>query len=53
MQNPAPPVHDRIYKHLARRILAEIIAGKYPVGSRLPAERELAIFFDKHELVNM
>lgn len=46
MQNPAPPVHDRIYKHLARRILAEIIAGKYPVGSRLPAERELAIIYE-------
>ena len=46
MQNPASPVHDRIYKHLARRILAEIIAGKYPVGSRLPAERELAIMYE-------
>lgn len=46
MQNPALPVHDRIYKHLARRILAEIIAGKYPVGSRLPAERELALIYE-------
>lgn len=46
MQNTASPVHDRIYKHLARRILAEIIAGKYPVGSRLPAERELAIIYE-------
>ena len=46
MQNPASPVHDRIYKHLARRILAEIIAGKYPVGARLPAERELAVQYE-------
>lgn len=46
MENTTPPVHDRMYKHLARQILAEVIAGKYPVGARLPAERELATIYD-------
>ncbi len=35
-------MHDRLYQDLARRLIAELEAGKYPVGSRLPAERELA-----------
>ncbi len=33
---------ERLYQELARKLVAEIIAGKYSVGSRLPAERELA-----------
>lgn len=33
---------ERLYQNLAVQIVAELIAGKYPVGSRLPAERELA-----------
>jgi GntR family transcriptional regulator, hexuronate regulon transcriptional repressor len=32
---------DRLYQELARKLIAELEAGKYPVGSRLPAEREL------------
>lgn len=33
---------ERLYQNLAVQIVAELIAGKYPIGSRLPAERELA-----------
>ncbi|PLK27484.1 FadR/GntR family transcriptional regulator [Novosphingobium sp. TH158] len=36
------PGHDRLYQELARVLLEEIASGKWPVGSRLPAERELA-----------
>ena len=34
--------HDRLYQELARDLLEELSAGVYPVGGRLPAERELA-----------
>lgn len=34
--------HDRLYQDLARTLIAELAAGRYPVGQRLPAERELA-----------
>ena len=37
---------DRLYQELARRLMAELAAGTYPVGSRLPAERELAVMFE-------
>jgi GntR family transcriptional repressor for pyruvate dehydrogenase complex len=37
---------DRLYQDLARKLIAELAAGKYPVGSRLPAERELAQQFN-------
>lgn len=37
---------SRLYKDLVAILLAEIEQGKYPVGARLPAERELAIQFD-------
>lgn len=37
---------DRLYKNVARDILAELREGRYPVGSRLPAERELAAQFN-------
>jgi len=33
---------DRLYQDLARRLLIELASGAYPVGARLPAERELA-----------
>ena len=36
------PASDRLYQDLARKLISELAAGKYPVGSRLPAERELA-----------
>lgn len=42
MQNATPKPNDRLYQDLARKLMAELEAGLYPVGSRLPAERELA-----------
>ena len=33
---------DRLYQDLARQLIAELSAGAYPVGTRIPAERELA-----------
>ena len=39
--DPAPP-QDRLYQDLARRLIAELASGQFPVGTRLPAERELA-----------
>lgn len=36
---------ERLYQNLAVQIVAELIAGKYPIGSRLPAERELALVY--------
>ena len=41
-----PRSGDRLYQDLARSLMAELAAGKYPVGTRLPAERELAVQFD-------
>jgi GntR family hexuronate regulon transcriptional repressor len=35
--------NDRLYQDLARSLIAELAAGRYPVGARLPAERELAV----------
>ena len=34
---------DRIYERLARQLVIVLASGKYKVGDRLPAERELAI----------
>lgn len=34
---------DRLYQDLARRIIADLADGRYSIGSRLPAERELSI----------
>src|SRR5687768_16370253 len=33
---------DRLYERLARQLIGELKSGKYKVGERLPAERELA-----------
>ncbi|TXI12696.1 MAG: FadR family transcriptional regulator [Novosphingobium sp.] len=38
--------HDRLYQDLARSLLDELAAGRYPVGSRLPAERDLALRYE-------
>lgn len=38
--------NDRLYQDLARTFLSELAAGKYPVGARMPAERELALKHD-------
>ncbi|MBB5685928.1 FadR/GntR family transcriptional regulator [Sphingobium boeckii] len=37
-----PDSHSRLYKQLARHLFDDIVSGKYGVGDRLPAERELA-----------
>jgi GntR family transcriptional repressor for pyruvate dehydrogenase complex len=42
MQDSAPKANDRLYQDLARKLIGELAAGDYPVGSRLPAERDLA-----------
>ncbi len=34
---------NRLYQDLARKLMTEIASGRYAVGSRLPAERELAL----------
>lgn len=36
----------RLYEEIAERLSEAIAAGRYPVGSRLPPERELALIFD-------
>ena len=33
---------DRLYQDLARNLLEELSSGRYPVGARLTAERELS-----------
>jgi len=37
---------DRLYQELARKLIEEMSAGRFPVGSRLPAERELAAQYE-------
>lgn len=45
-KTPVPtPSHDRLYQDLARRIMETLAEGRYPVGTRLPAERELAAHY--------
>ncbi|MBB4858892.1 GntR family transcriptional repressor for pyruvate dehydrogenase complex [Novosphingobium chloroacetimidivorans] len=36
---------ERLYQDLARKLVDELASGQYPVGSRLPAERELALAY--------
>lgn len=38
--------NDRLYQELARELIGELVSGAYPVGSRLPAERELAVQYN-------
>ena len=38
--------NDRLYQDLARSLIAELAEGRYPVGARLPAERELAVQYN-------
>jgi GntR family transcriptional regulator, hexuronate regulon transcriptional repressor len=38
----SPSDEERLYKNLARTLMLQMTNGKYAVGDRLPAERELA-----------
>lgn len=38
--------NERLYQDLARALIEELAQGRYPVGARLPAERDLAVRFD-------
>ena len=41
---PAPgDAQSRLYQQLARKLFSDIAAGRYSVGDRLPAERDLAL----------
>ena len=42
MQKPLFKTNDRLYQDIARQLIAELREGKNQVGSRLPAEREMA-----------
>ena len=43
MSSNTEKAQDRLYQDLARSLLEELAAGLYPIGARLPAERELAL----------
>lgn len=45
MSDVPAKTQDRLYQDLARSLLEELASGRYPVGARLPAERELAISY--------
>ena len=40
------PAQERLYQDLARRLMDELVSGRYDVGDRLPAERELSAQFN-------
>jgi DNA-binding FadR family transcriptional regulator len=40
---PAAANSERLYQRLARLLIDDMVAGRYKVGDRLPAERELSI----------
>jgi GntR family transcriptional repressor for pyruvate dehydrogenase complex len=46
MKDTPDKSQDRLYQDLARSLLDELSSGRYPVGARLPAERELAIKYN-------
>ena len=46
MNDVADRGHDRLYQDLARNLLEALASGLYPVGARLPAERELALKYN-------
>ena len=38
--------HGRLYQELARRLMQDLSAGRYAVGDRMPAERDLATHYE-------
>lgn len=47
LDTAAPPMVKPAVKHIAERIFARIRAGDYPFGTRIPAERDLALEFSQ------
>lgn len=45
MVEPTSP-QPRLYVTIAENLISDLKSGKYPVGSKIPAERELAALFD-------
>lgn len=39
-------MQDRLYQELARKLIGELAGGRYKVGDRLPAERELSTEYE-------
>lgn len=37
--------HLRLYKDIANLLMQELASGRYPVGAKLPAERELSLLY--------
>src|SRR3712207_3634167 len=37
---------DRLYQRIARQLFDQLASGKYKIGDRLPAERDLAEEYD-------
>jgi GntR family transcriptional repressor for pyruvate dehydrogenase complex len=46
MSDTSPAQQERLYQDLARRLMDELVSGRYDVGDRLPAERELSAQFN-------
>lgn len=46
MSDTSPAQQERLYQDLARRLMDELVSGRYDVGDRLPAERELSSQFN-------
>jgi GntR family transcriptional repressor for pyruvate dehydrogenase complex len=46
MTDTPPKAQDRLYQDLARSLMNELASGRYKVGARLPAERELAASYN-------
>ncbi len=44
--NSAARASHRLYKDIAGQLMSEIQSGKYPIGARLPAERDLALKYE-------
>ena len=42
----AEPPPERLYQKLARDLFSDLVAGRYAVGDRLPAERELSVQYN-------
>lgn len=38
--------HLRLYKDIANMLMQDLASGKYPVGAKLPAERELSVLYN-------